>query len=198
MKFRNFFLNFFGIFYILISFLAFYNAVKYFSPQAILWISYFAFLILGIGMLFRDSYLIGSQINIIFFPYIVWSTDFLYHIFTSRSLWGITDYVFQQIPYNSLIVTIQHVIILPIAFISLYFIKFKKNNFWIFSFFEISLIFLLTRILSDPSRNINCVFKNCLPFDIALDYYSFIWLGFYIFMILIVNLFLIKIKLFEK
>lgn len=197
MKFKNIFLNFFGIFYILISLLAFYNAIKYFSPQAILWISYFTFLILGIGILFRSSYLIGSQINIIFFPYIIWDIDFIYRLITSKSLLGITDYVFQQIPYTSLFVTIQHIIILPIAFISLYFIKFKENNFWIFSFFEISLIFIFTRILSDPSKNINCVFKNCLPFDIALDYYPFIWLGFYIFMILIVNLFLIKIKLFK-
>lgn len=198
MKFRNIFLNFFGVFYIAISFLAFYNALKYFSPEAVLWISYFAFLILGIGMLFRNQYLIGSQINIIFFPYIVWSIDFIYHLITSRSLWGITNYVFQSIPYTALIVTIQHIVILPIAFISLYFIKFKRKDFWKISFLEISLIFLLSRIFSDPSKNINCVFKNCLPFDINLNYYPFIWFGFYVLMIFTVNFILTRIELFRK
>lgn len=198
MKLKNSFLNFFGVFYIAISFLAFYNALKYFSPEAVLWISYFTFLILGIGMLFRNPYLIGSQINIIFFPYIVWSIDFIYNLITSRSLWGTTDYVFQPIPYTALIVTIQHIVILPIAFIALYFIKFKRKDFWKISFLEISLIFLLTRIFSNPSKNINCIFKNCLPFEINLNYYPFIWFGFYILMIFIVNFILIRIKLFRK
>lgn len=197
MYFKNIFLNLFGFFYVIIAVLAYYNSIKYFGPESILWFSYFAFLFVGVGILTRNSYLIGSQINIFFIPYTVWTIDFMYHLLTSNSLWGITDYVFLIRPSITYLVTIQHLFLIPIALISVYFIKFKRKDFWKFSLIQVTIIFFLTRILSEPVKNINCVFKNCLPFQFGSILYVLMWFVAFIFMILAINFSLTRIKLFK-
>ncbi len=194
MKLKDIFLNFFGVFYITIAIIAFYDSIINKGLSSVLWFSYTVFLFIGLGILFRSSYLIGSQLNIILFPYILWSIDFIYRLFSKDSLLGITDYIFLSRPFISQIISLQHLIIIPISLISLYSIKFKRTNFWIFSIIQIIFFFILTRIFSSPSENINCVFRNCLIFNIPSSIYIFLWFIGYFLMIFLANFFLINIK----
>lgn len=195
MKFKDIFLNFFGAFYIIIALLAFYDSITYFGFPSILWISYLAFLFIGIGILTRNSYLIGSQLNIVFIPYLIWCIDFFYILITSKSLWGIADFLFATEYLLPKIVTIQHLIIIPIMLISLYFIKFKRKDFWKFSLVQITIVYLLTIIFSESSKNINWVFRNNLDFEFG-EFYPLVWFGAYIFMIILVNFCITRIKSF--
>jgi hypothetical protein len=192
MDLKEVFLNFFGAFYIIIAIIAFYDSIKYFGVPSIFWFSYFAFLLIGIGILIRNSFLIVSQINIILIPNIIWAIDFFYRLFTSNSLWGITDFVFSG-RFISQIVMIQHIIIIPVAFVSLYFIKFKRKDFWKMSLIQITILFILTRIFTEPANNVNCAFRNCLPFDIG-NFYPLVWFAVYIPAILLINFLLVKMK----
>src|SRR3989344_660806 len=197
MNFKDIFLNFFGTFYILVSLLAFYNSITNIGWSFVLWLSYTIFFLIGLGILFRNSYLLGSQFNIAFIPYILWSIDFLYLLVFRKNLWGISTYVFTTRSFLSQFITVQRLFIIPIAFISLYFIKFKRKDFWILSLAQVVVFFILTRLFSDPSTNINCVFKSCLPFDIVPNYYILVWFISAAAMILLVNLFLLKIRAFN-
>jgi uncharacterized membrane protein YhaH (DUF805 family) len=80
---------------------------------------------------------------------------------------------------------------------AIYLIKFKRKDFWKFSLVQVAIIFILTLIFSEQSNNINCVFKNCLPFEVG-EYYLLAWVVTYIIMIFLVNFILIKIKDFSK
>lgn len=186
-----------GFLILILGIFAYYNGFQSWGLAGILWFSYASLFFIGIGILTRNSYLIASQINIILIPYIIWNIDFFYVLITSESLWGITNYFFNPRPILAQIITLQHVFILPISFLSLYFIKLKRNDFWKFSLIWVSISFLLIRIIN-PAENINCVFENCLGFQIPFIPYPFAWFLIYITMIFLVNFLLVKSKLFIK
>lgn len=194
---KKLFLNFFGIFYILIGIMAFYNSIINIGYSSVLWISYSVMLLIGLGILLRNPYLIGSQINIVLIPYLVWSIDFIHNLFLRKSLWGLTDYVFSSRYVISQTISLQHLFIVPIALISLYFIKSKKTDSWIFSMLQVAIFFFITRKFSEPSSNINCVFKDCLG-AINSNYYVLIWFTAYFIMILLVNYFIKKSNIFYQ
>jgi len=186
-----------GFLFIILGIFAYYNGFQNSGLAGVLWFSYTALFIIGIGMLTRNPYLIGSQINIVLLPYIVWNLDFFYVLITSESLWGITNYFFASRPISSQIITLQHLFIIPVSLVSLYFIKLKRNDFWKLSLIWVSISFLLIRIIN-PVENINCVFENCLPFQITFIPYPFVWFLSYIAIILLTNFLLVKSKLFIK
>lgn len=195
---RKFALTVIGVIMILLSFIAYYNGVRFFGISGILWFSYTTLFLVGLGILTRSSYLIGSQLNIIIIPYIVWNIDFFYVLLTGNSLWGITDYFF--LPRESLaqLISLQHIFIIPIAFLALYFIKFKRKDFWKLSVIQITVFYFLIRILAAEERNVNCSFQNCLknlPIDPSI--YPFVWFLGYIVMIVLTNLLLTRIKIFQ-
>ena len=187
-----------GVFYFLLGLIAFYNAVKYTETAGILWFSYVSFFLIGIGILTRNSYLIGSQLNIIIIPYIVWNIDFIYVLFTGNSLWGITNYFFTQRPLIAQVVTAQHIFTIPISLLTIYLIKLKRKDFWKFSFAQITILFFIIRVIGSQEENVNCVFSNCLPFYMPLAIYSVLWFVFYGIMIFLTTLFLTKIKMFNE
>ena len=186
-----------GGLFLILGILAYYNGFQASGLAGVLWFSYIALFLIGIGILTKNSYLIGSQINIIFIPYIVWSIDFFYVLITSESLWGITNYFFTSRPILSQIITLQHLFIIPVSLMSLYFIKLKRNDFWKLSLIEVATFFFLIKIIN-PAENINCVFENCLPLQITLIPYPLLWFLIYIVMIFLTNSLLIKSKIFIK
>ena len=187
-----------GIVYILLSALAFYNALKYPGFTGILWFSYTAFVLVGVGLLTRNSYLLGSQLNIIMLPYLFWTVDFFYVLITNQSLFGITDYFFASEPLINQIVSIQHIFIVPIVLFGIYLLKIKRNDFWKLSAAQVVIFFFLSRLFSTSTENINCAFENCLPFLIPISLYPFAWLLAYGIMIALTTLFLTKIRIFQK
>ena len=186
-----------GILFLTLGVLAYYRGIQVSGLAGVLWFSYTALLLIGIGILTKNSYLIGSQINIIFIPYILWNIDFFYILITSESLWGITNYFFTSRPILSQIITLQHLFIIPVSLISLYFIKLKRNDFWKLSLVQVAIFFFIIRIIN-PTENINCVLENCLPFQITLIPYPLVWFLTYIAMIFLTSLLLVKSKIFIK
>lgn len=153
--------------------------------EGILWFCYFGLVLLGIGILIKSSFLIVSQLNILFIPLIVWSVDFFYYFLTRKPLLGITDYFFTNRNIFSQIISLQHIltIILVIGILPV-----KSKNAWKLSVFQIAAIYVLTRIFTSPGANINCVYRSCLSFTI--EPYSLIWFIAFFLMIFLTNFFL--------
>ena len=187
-----------GILYVILGILAFYNAIKYTETAGIFWFSYVAFFLIGFGILTRNSYLIASQLTIIFIPYIFWNIDFFYVLFTGNSLWGITNYFFLQRPLVAQIITSQHIFTIPISLLAIYLIKLKRKDFWKFSLAQVAVFFFVIKLFSSPQENVNCVFANCLPFQIIPGPYPLTWFLAYIAMIALTTLFLTRIRIFNK
>lgn len=186
-----------GAIYIALGILAFYNAIKYTEIAGVLWFSYIAFFLIGIGLLTRNSYLIASQLNIILIPYIIWNIDFFYILLTGNSLWGITNYFFTPRMTTAQLITLQHIFTIPVSLLAIYFIKLKRKDFWKLSLIQITLFFFLVRIFGSPGENVNCTFENCLPFQIIPGLYSLAWFLAYMAMIALTTLLLTRIKIFN-
>lgn len=195
---KNIFLKVFGIYFIIISALSYYQAVFIDDISLIFWFSYLVMLITGIGLIKKKAYLIGSQINIVLIPYLIWNLDFFYELITKTPLLGITSYFFEGRILLAQIITLQHVVIIPISFIAFYLIKFERKDFWKISLIQGVIIYNLTVFFSNPKMNINCVFQNCLPFYVPQIIYPFFWFFCFIVMVGIVNYILIKIPVFNS
>ena len=159
----------------------------------LLWMSYICLIILGIGILKKDSSLIASQVVIIGFPYILWNIDFFHHLFTGNSLFVITDYFFKNsTPFEEKIISFQHIFNIPLSLYSIHLIGIKRKDFWIISIIQIILIFLITRMVTDYEKNVNCVYHNCANFTFGLPY-VIEWFLSMIIMISLTSWFLVKI-----
>ena len=84
-------------------------------------------------------------------------------LFTDRTLFGITNYLFEG-GLNSVggFVTLQHIYILPLSVYAIYRIGLKSKMIWIASFLEMVVFYFLSLFFTDPLRNTNCVFESCI------------------------------------
>ncbi len=182
-----------GIIFIIFGILAIVNSLIQSNVNQIFWYCYFSLFFLGLGLISRDSYLIGSQINIIAFPILFWDIDFFYNLFTSNSLFGITDYFFVGGQWLGKIVSLQHLFTLPLALYAFYKIGCNRKDMWKASIFTILSILILSKILTPSENNINCVYKSCVSFIPQVNFYLILWIVLLIVMILFTN-YLLTIK----
>lgn len=136
----------------------------------VLWMSYICLIILGIGILRKNSSLIASQIVIIFIPYIFWNLDFFYQLITKEGLFGITDYFFRPGELSGKIIALQHIFNLPLSIYAMSLIGLNKSKFYIISFIQVTLVFIISRLVTNYDQNVNCVFRNCANFSFGLPY----------------------------
>lgn len=178
-KVREFLLTFVGILYVALGVFSYYAGIKDVGLSGIFWFSYTAFFLIGIGTLTRSSFIIASQVNIVLLPYLIWTADFLYVLITGTRLFGITDYIFWQGPIVPKLITLQHLFTIPFSFLALYAIKLKRKDSWKFSVVQVVAFFIIVKLLTFPGKNVNCVFDNCLPFNLPFLPYSVMWFLFY-------------------
>jgi len=183
-----------GIFFIFLGIVGYANSIYQGYPGQILWFCYLVLLLIGIGMLIQNSTLIVSQLNIMAIPLIIWSIDFLYVLVTGNELFGIATYFLIPGPILGKIVTSQHLFTLPLAIFALYLIKIKGKGAWKFSFVELAVVFFVTRLITLEEYNINCVYRNCLNFNIGpVSLYPLTWFVFAFALVLITNFIINKI-----
>ena len=159
--------------------------------------SYISLILLGIGALKKDGFLIASQIIILGIPYVFWNIDFYYYLINGRTLFGIVDYFFVPGSFIGKLISSQHLFTIPVSLYSLYLIKLKRNDFWKVSFLQVAAVFFVTRLATSPEKNVNCVFKSCTNFNFGLPY-ILEWFLVYFAMVLFANLIINRIKIFTK
>jgi len=186
-------LNFIGGVFLIWGFAAIIDNVSNVETgiAPLMWMSYICLIVMSIGILKRDSGLIASQVVLIAIPYILWNIDLIQHLITGNGLFGITDYIFVKGQITEKAIALQHVFNIPLSVYSIYLIGLKKSGFWKISIFQITLVFIITRLTTNYEQNVNCVFRNCANFSFGLPY-ILEWFLAYIAMILITTWFLNK------
>ena len=166
------------------------------KPSWIFWFCYISMILIGLGALKKDSLLIASQINLLFFYLVSWNIDFFYHIITEMSLWGITDYFFKEMLTPARIISLEHFFLLPFALILLYLIKIKRKDHWKLSIVQGLSLLLITKILTDPIYNVNCVFYSCASFLPNGKLYPYLGIGLNVISILVTAFIINRIPFF--
>ena len=180
-----------GIFLLIWGVLAIGNALYMKEFGLILWQCYIGLIVIGFGIIKRNSSLIGSQLNIIAIPLILWTIDFLYYLITSNSLWGISDYFFvENRTLLSNLITLQHVFTIPLALFVVYNLRFERKDFWKISMIQLVIIYFLSYLLTSREDNINCVFEPCLNINFQFPY-AITWFSLSFLMVFLTNYLLV-------
>jgi len=157
----------------------------------LLWLCNHANIILGLAFIFGSSFWASAEINLIFFPQLFWTIDFLSKLLFGRFVFGFTDYMFSPAYEGiSYALSLSHLFVLPIAFVGLWFLKSSKDG-WKGS--VLHGILLIPISLAFTTANLNCMRESCISFIPSGIVYQILW-PFAIFAaVLIVNFFLWKI-----
>lgn len=177
-------LNYIGALFLILGILSIFNSLfinQY--PGQVLWLCYASLIILGISIIKRNGRLLLSQLNILIIPLIVWTIDFLYQLITQRPFIGITTYMFTQGINLGKILSLQHVITIPLALFALSKIRNIKKGAWKISIIQITIFYALSYFLTNTENNINCVFRLCGQ-TTSMTIYPIIWFTIFIIMIL--------------
>ncbi|MSS74128.1 hypothetical protein EXS72_00605 [Candidatus Pacearchaeota archaeon] len=158
----------------------------------IIWFSYIGLILLAVGCFRRDGSLIASQLCILIIPYLIWNIDFFTYLFSSYSIWGTADYIFDSGDLFGKIISLQHIFNIPLSLFALYLIGLKRKDFWKISFFEIVILFFVSRFTTNYEQNVNCVYHNCASFDLGILYPLWWFLGYGV-MIALTSFVLVKI-----
>ncbi len=183
-------LNIVGIIFLVFGITAVINT-SLSNPKGILWFCYLGLIILGIGFLKKDHFLIESQLNILTLPLIIWMFDFIYFLIFKHSLLNIVDYFFVSGPILPKIITSQHLFTIPLALYAIKFIKPVSKGSWKLSLIQVSIIFIISRILSNYEENINWAYHTSL--NLNLPYYPLFWFAIIFTIIILTNSLLKKI-----
>jgi hypothetical protein len=191
-------LNLSGLLFLFFGIGAIINTIVFLEDglAPILWFCYSAMILISIGIFRRDSFLILAQLNILGLPLLFWNFDFFYHLIFGRSYLGIVDYFFTPGNLFGKIISLQHLITIPLVILAIYFLGLKRKDSWKLSFYEITFFFLLSRIFTGVSENVNCVYENCANFTFGLPH-ILEWFLANVVMILIVN-YLVVFVLYKK
>ena len=185
-------LNLIGIFFILLGVIGILNYVRQGEYQIILWFCYLGMILLGTGILKRNSFLIVSQLNILAIPLILWSIDYIYYLINAESLLGLAGYFFVLESALQKVISSQHVFTLPLALYALYRIGVKRKDAWKVSIPLIIGFYFASILFTSEALNINCVYRSCFSFSFPGPH-NIMWFVSAFLMIFISNFILVKL-----
>jgi len=174
LKSKEIFLTIIGIFFILLSIIGIIMNIKAKTSYNLVSFCNHTSIILGLAFIFRSSFWITAELNIGLFPQLLWSIDFLSKLIFNRFIFGFTNYMFfPDYPKALYILSWNHVFIVPIALLGLYFLNTPKKDAWKGSLLHGILLIPLSHIFDN--RNLNCMLESCVPFIPTNALYKIIW-----------------------
>jgi len=195
-------LNIVGILFLVLGIVAVLNSLYSKNLMQVFWACYLGLLLIGFGIIKRNSFIIMSQVYILAIPLILWDIDFLYWIIMQKPLWGITDYFFLERVLNlGKLISLQHLFTIPLSIYAVKKIGLKRRDAWKWSFIQITVVYILVSVLTTPEYNINCVFNPCINLYFGLPYrltWFIIFFGMTSLTSVVINNFIIKKKVITK
>jgi hypothetical protein len=167
-----------GIIIFLVGVLGIFNAFNYDRIYDVFWFCYLGSILLGAGIITSNVSLIKSQLYILVIPDIIWAVDFFTRLSTGKSAVGIVDYFFIETNILVKIVSLQHLFILPLALLAIWFIgkPIRTNNKgMLISVIQVTFIYLATLIFTPVESNVNCAYRLCSQFAWTTNLYPLIW-----------------------
>ena len=164
--------------------------------DAILWFCYLSLIITGFGIVAENGDVIVTQLNILTIPALIWTVDFAFML-AGHSPFGITTYFWGE-GLIAKIISLQHLVTVPLAFYCLSIVKFGKTGMWKFSFLQAIVIFGLSRFFTHPLNNINYVFGSPFFMNNLGEVYPFVWFAVAFVAIFVTNFLIVRMSEFNE
>ncbi len=181
-------LNFIGVFFLITGILQYIIPVSEGNYAHFIWFSGHVTILLGVSILLRNRFVVTAELCIALIPETFWSIDFLGKVFFNKYILGVTQYIFEQKFNLVTLLNLQHLLIVPLGLVALWYIRMDKNG-WKGSLVHMSALWVLG-FAAGQSYNINCVFRSCMPSLENLSSYMVLWPVMVLTMIFISNVIL--------
>ncbi len=178
-------LNFLGILFLTAGIIRFIILIFTANWRHFFWLSNHVLLLLGIGVLMRNRFLVTAELCIALVPETLWTLDFLSKILFDKYLFGVTKYVFEQGLNFLTLSALQHLLIVPLGIIALWFLG-VSDKAWKYSFIHASLLWP-AGFLAGQEYNLNCIFRYCIVYFENLENYMIAWPVIVLIMIILSN-----------
>jgi hypothetical protein len=197
-KYKFWILNVFGVFFLVLGILAIINSLYIKNPMQVFWMCYVSLILIGTGILTRNSFLIMSQVYILAIPVLIWDADFLYQLILQKPLWGLTNYFFYDRALNlGKFISLQHLYTVPFALYTVHLIGLKRSDAWKLSFAQAFFVYIAISLFTTTESNINCVFNPCINVHFGIPY-RLTWFLTFFTMIFITALIINNITFFKR
>ncbi|MBM3247380.1 hypothetical protein FJZ17_02470 [Candidatus Pacearchaeota archaeon] len=192
-------INILGVIFLIIGISDIIYSSLFVSPNLLLWFCHISLVLIGVACFLKKGYLIGAQICILTIPSLFWNFDYLYRLIMHKELFGFTNYMFEGAINLGRVLSFQHFLTVPLALLALYFIKSKRIDFWKLASLELVIVYFLTLLFTNPSYNVNWVFKDEFGFGLEFGIlYFFVWCLLFFLITLTTNSLLYILKIFKK
>jgi len=163
-KTKNIILKVLGIFFIFYGISAMVYSILRGNPAWVFWLCYIGMILIGIGALTKNSFLIASQLNILTIPLVLWIVDFFLVLITGNGPLGIAQYFFDEMLIVARLISLEHLFLVPLGFFLIYLIGLKRKDSWKISTVQLIIVFTIQHLLKASESNVNCAFENCYSF----------------------------------
>lgn len=160
--------------YLFLALLAFSNAFFLNKPWDILWLCYWAALLIGISLLMHKRTLLWSQLLILFIPDVLWTLDAITSLVQGSSLLGITDYFFALPSFSQQLVSLMHPLTVLLGMYAYTRWAKPRATAALIAIIESATAFVLARLFTSAEHNINCAYRFCGNIDVGA-YYALWW-----------------------
>ena len=168
-----------GITLIVLSLIRIFLILRFGTPSSVFWISNHVPLILGLAILFRNSFWILAESTFIFVGEVGWTIDYLFKLSFNKYLVGSTAYMFNPAFATPLkISSLLHLIVVPFGVIAFLLIKKKPKKAWKGVALHLALLLPIIIYYGD-NLNLNCLFKSCINWLPTIPLFPIIFPIFY-------------------
>jgi hypothetical protein len=188
---RNIALNVIGIVLIIFSLIRFYFLYTEGISFHIFWLCNHIPLIMGLAILFRNSFVLTAEFSLGFAGMSIWVLDFFYYQFSGFSFTGNGE--FFSVGFYIITAFVLHVLTLPLAFWAILLINKQEKKAFIGSMAHFIILIPIIAYFG-AERNLNCFFKSCLNFMPTFKLYPlFLLIAYSLIFILPINYLINKI-----
>lgn len=148
------------------------------DPVHIFWLCNHVPLIMGIAILFRNSFWLIAEFCILSVGSFNWNLDYYWHWITGNYLIGGTEYLSLINPYFAGFSIVFHGLSLPLSLIAIFLIGKKSFDVWKGTLVH-ALGLVIPAWIFRENYNLNCYINSCLESFSWVPYYSiFIFVGY--------------------
>lgn len=127
-----------------------------------LWFCNISMFVIAYGIIRKDSRWIIGFLPFAFLTQTFWIFENFFRLSTKENLFGLIEFMYQPgFPLDEFIISHYHLFAIPLAVVSLFFLKTRKGGTTKIIFTCGMVIFFLSYIFSYPDKNINCIKEPC-------------------------------------
>lgn len=175
---KDFLLNLMGIFLIVLGIIRILQLIIFGEPIHIFWLCNHVLILIGIAILFRNSFWLIAEFCFLFIGQFVWIVGFLLYTIFGITIPGNSVYLIYNEQFINLITILVHFLTLPLGFLAIFILGKKEKFAWVGGLIH-AFILLPFIIYFGFAYNLDCFYTPCFSLIPNFKLYSLLVIPLY-------------------